>query len=454
MSRNDNALAHNPNDAERLKQDKKRKLIIFSTVIFVVCAALLFFYARSASEMANSLNQKTPVKSNVSPASKPASSTDGSGDDYMGSNTPAKLVIEKHEDAQKESAKAKGHSFIDSTNALKEKASKSTPPVPKKPKETKKEVVKKETPPSSKKEVKKEPPVKSDAQIRRENMARLLGVDSYYPSSDGLKKAAKKSIQTLHDQTEKLDHQEYKTVVSLKPSNDTKNSNSSNNPKKGKDGSNASGKDKKEKVDMTTMYASGGMVMCALKFEVKSDYKLPVFCDVIEPPLEVARIIGSFEMTERQDGVILRGNRMEIGDEAIKISAYAIDITTDLSPLFDNNYDSHFMERFLARASAAFAVPFIDFVANTSSAITDGTVIVDSPAVDSTKDRIIGGMASVAKEFIPDLRANSNIPPTITIPNDYIVGMVMTQPLRVPTKLVTGVRTDKPARPTTTFGKN
>lgn len=446
MSPNNNALAHNPNDAEKNAQDKKRKIIVFSMFTLIVAAACIYYYARTMVSSSEQLNQKPPVTSKVTPASK--SKNNGRGDDFINDSSPAKLVIQKHEDVQKAQAKANGQSFIDSTQALAEKANAHKKPAP----ATKKEVEKKE--PAKKKEDKKAvtskgtEKTKTDDQIRRENMAKLLTLNGAYPTSEKAAASARKSIQKLHADTKNIKHQEYTTIVPLvtQPIE--------SEPKKATKETASGSKTKKEKEPTVTAYVSGDMVMCSLKFQVKSDYKLPVFCDVVEPPLKAARIIGSFSMTERQDGVILKGNRMEIDGKPIKMSAYAVNITTDLSPLFDNNYESHFMKKFLARASAAFMLPFVDFVTGSSSTVSNGTVIVDNTTVESTTDRIVGGLGSVAKEFIPDLRANANIPPTITIPESYVVGMVFMQSLNVPESLLKNKNSNEPARPTTTFGRN
>ncbi|MCG9579580.1 hypothetical protein L1D14_25565 [Vibrio tubiashii] len=447
MSSNDDVLTHNPLDESRKKQDKKRAWIVFGVVFLVVSSAIAFFYARHATSMSETLQKPPPVVSKVTPASESKPSQKGT---YMSDNTPAKLIIGKHEDEQKATAKAKGYSFIDSTTALQEKAAKVKPQAATKT-EPQTEVVEQVN--TNKQQQKPKP--KSDDQIRRENMAKLMGVSSYYPSTESLKAEAKKEIVKFNSKIEKSlgSQNEYEITAPIEIAGvKTSDKQNSNEPL----ATPVSQKATKTppKVAKVKAYGLGDMVMCKLKFEVQSDFKLPFFCDVVEPPLKRARLVGRFEMTPRQNGVLLRGTQIEYGDEVLPIEAYGVNITEDLSPLFDNNLDTHFMERFLSRASAAFMLPFVDFVTATTTTITNGNVVVDNPAVKDTKDRVIGGLASVAKEFLPDLRKNANIPPTVTIPDGYIIGMVMTKPLFVPDGFIDTSKTNRPTRPTTTFGRN
>jgi hypothetical protein len=169
---------------------------------------------------------------------------------------------------------------------------------------------------------------------------------------------------------------------------------------------------------------------------INSDYKLDVFIDLYDEPLIGGRLRGQFERTEQQDGILLRVTQFQLHDYIVSVDGYAVDVTIDNSPLFDNDVDTHFFKRFLARASAAFVLPWIDFITATTTTINGDSVIIDNPTVDSTKDRIIGSIASVAKEFIPDLRKNANIPATVSVPMNYPVGIVFANPLYIPKGLI------------------
>lgn len=196
--------------------------------------------------------------------------------------------------------------------------------------------------------------------------------------------------------------------------------------------------------DMVRILDMGDKLTGLIVDAINSDYQLDVFIDLYDAPLNGARLRAQFQLTEQQDGILLKVNQLQFHDHIISVNGYAVDVTIDSSPLFDNEVDTHFVQRFLARASAAFIVPWIDFISATTTTINGDSVIIDNPSVDSTKDRIIGSIASVAKEFIPDLRKNANIPATVSVPKNYPVGVVFADALYVPKGLLDSDPTTNP----------
>ncbi|MGD8116856.1 hypothetical protein [Vibrio sp. TRT 29B02] len=455
----DNVQKHNPIDNSRAKSEKRKKIIIFLTVIVIVLAASAFFYARTAAKGSEQISSTPNVKSKVSHT--PASSSAASQTDVtLEDSSPAKLAITSHEENQKNSALKAGRTHIDSTSSLKDKAQKSNaekkPPQAKKVVEKQKEEEKATT---KKKEDQAKAKQSTPEEIRRQNVAKLLSLPSHFPVAATNKKIAEYELKLEKNYSELAPIKNEYTVsgdISNWIQRDTiESTNTTSKASLERTDSTVEGDTQplNKKPKQIKVAGSGDMVMCELRWEVNSDYNLPVFCDVVEPPLRPAIIVGAFEMTARQDGVLLRGNRIEFDDESVPINAYGVDIKTDTSPLFDNNYDSHFLERTLARTSAAFMVPFVDFVVDTTTTIADGSVVISTPAITKTKDKIIGGVANVAKEFLPDLRRNANLPPTITIPNRYVVGMVMVSPVYSSSKDLAERSKSEPARTTLTYAK-
>ncbi|CCO46800.1 exported hypothetical protein [Vibrio nigripulchritudo SOn1] len=456
-SNNNNVQKHNPIDSDKAKSEKKKKMIIWVVGLLALMAAVAYFYARTAVKGAEQLANSPAVSSEVS--KKPASETAASQSNItLEESSPARVAIAHHEENQKTQAKEAGRTHIDSTNSLKEKTEKAnakkTPPKAKKNKDNTPKTSKTDN--ASKNEPKRKEP--TPAEIRRKNMANLLKLPSYFPSSATGKKAEeyKTVLQKNYAELSAAGGtNEYTFTGKVEPRTtppSLKKDVKSSETQLATRSESTSNKTSDKKQAQVKVAGSGDMVMCELRWEVNSDYKLPVFCDVVEPPLRPAIIVGSFEMTARQDGILLRGKRLEFDDDSVSINAYGVDIKTDTSPLFDNNYDSHFVQRTLARASAAFMVPFIDFVVSSSTTITDGNVVVTNPSISGTKDRFIGGAASVAKEFLPDLRKNANLPPTITIPNRYVVGFVMVSPVYSSSQDLAERSKSEPARATITKG--
>ncbi len=188
----------------------------------------------------------------------------------------------------------------------------------------------------------------------------------------------------------------------------------------------------------------GDLATGTIKDAINSDFNLDVFIDLHDAPLTGTRLRASFEINQMQDGILLKVNQLQYKDHVQAVDGYAVDITIDNSPLFDNDVDTHFVKRFLARASAAAVLPWIDFVTATTTTITGDNIITDNPIVENTTDRIIGSLGSVAKEFIPDLRKNANLPPTVSVPKNWPVGVVFVNPLYLPKGLFDEDETTNP----------
>lgn len=427
--------------SDKNKRQKRKNILIAGIIIFVFVTAMIYTYAKFVSTSSKQLAMgPSPVKSAISkPASASESGSSRKKDSApLSANSPARLTITAHENEQKTQAIESGRSHIDSANALRDKkktvaVEKAQPPKPK-------------NAGSQKNSNAQPPPVqKTKAQIRRENLASLFSADASMPTIyKKLKLEVNQEVSEFYRTSVLKPELPTYTLTNLQEEvtpDDVVNVSSVAPPLPSSSQSPTSPTESDKGI---MVYNVGENVVAEIRWKLVSDYNLPVFFDVIEPPLLKATFVGKFIMTPQQDGIVLKVNTLHYQGQQIPVNGYATDVKLDSSPLFDNNFDGHYTRRFLARASAAFMLPFIDFVANTSTTVTDGSVVVSNMGIDDTKDRIIGGMAGVAKEFLPDLRANSNIPPTITIPDGYVVGIVMVDPVYLPTELFDGDETTMP----------
>ncbi|MDN3661067.1 hypothetical protein [Vibrio agarivorans] len=436
-------------DRTSKKTQNRRAIIIGVVICLLVLAFIAYKYASMISHQPETIDQANTKRSRYS--QQPASLSTPKADEktLIQEDSPAARVADAQEQRAKEEAQELGKSHMDSTNAIQEKTERieaefQYPPLPDKPTKVAVQVAQGNS--------------KGQATTRDQllinNISKLLMPNPALPKQPdftALIQASNQEIDSLprvrsaygsaasqvtyygyvEDQAvndEGASDYQTNNRARLGIANDTNPSpaHASRNPTA----------ETEDEEPMVRVLNLGDMLMTELRWQIVSDYRLPVFFDVVEPPLKAMVLQGNFEITPRQDGVLLRVTQFQMGDLIQPINGYGVNITTDLTPLFDHDVDTHFAERFLSRASAAFMTPFLGFVKATTTTIENGNVIISDDPVTGTKDRIIGGLASVAEEFLPDLRKNANIQPTITIPNGYPVGIVFTQTLSLPESLL------------------
>ncbi|HFQ5128684.1 TPA: hypothetical protein ACGUU0_003170 [Vibrio vulnificus] len=433
-------MSNTPLDTATKKAKSRKNYIVASVMVFLALVIMAYIYARAVVKGPETLrnNGRTPTSTITQPASTPKS-TSKEDPISLGNDAPAKRVAEQQERIAKDDAKSKGESHIDSTASIKEKtavytAASTAPKLPE--------------PPKPKVTTKASSDTKAPEQTREQIIANRISVlfapnpalppTPNYTSKVTARNSRIDKIEIATPAYEKASSQlnsgnENNDTGAITP-NRPRSTASINQAKHVTEQSNV--KDKPEEKQKLLVFSLGQMVLTELRWQVVSDYNLPVFFDVVEPPYKKMVFMGNFEMTPRQDGVLLRVSSLQLGDEVHPISGYGVNISTDLQPLFDDDVDTHFMERFLARASTAFIAPWIDFVGGSTTTVDGGTTIIVKDPITATKDRVMGGIANVAHEFLPDLRKNANIPPTVKIPDGHPVGIVFTSQIYLPKALL------------------
>lgn len=426
------------------KKTVRKKQIVTATITFMVlCALFVYIYARSMNNASEALQSKPPT---ASKSTQPASQVDKDKGDtqLLSSDAPAKRVADAQEQEAKEEALKTGTSHVNSTVSIKEKTERyeqrqTPPPLPKPP--TRKQVQQAKQAQTTK---------MTQQQLLTKRVQDLLMPNPAFPPPPNYSQVVATKMAEIDaiafdspnftnsavDQITTFTSQPANTLPDGSPSQIYDGVNGRPTRQAPSNGASNTQPNGKPQEKMVKVVGSGDMLLTELKYQVVSDFNVPVFFDVVEPPLQKMRFIGNFQMTQNQEGVLLRVNRYEMGDHSGTVDGYGLEIGADLSPLFDSNVDTHFSRRFLARASSAFVLPFLDFVKATTTTITNGNVVISQDPVTSTKDRVIGGIANVASEFLPDLRKNANIPPTVTIPANTPVGIVFATPLSLPEKLL------------------
>ncbi|MEI8659210.1 TrbI/VirB10 family protein [Vibrio sp. Hal054] len=425
---------------DQSKQQKRKNYLIIGVVVLVGLGALGAAYARFAYLSSQQLKQesKPAVKSDINAVTANASAANKTDTEKpLDDNSAAKKSINEKEKQVKEEAEELGKSHIDSTTALKDKAERYQKML---------ETQNKDKPPTTSSvaasNTSKNNNSKQPVQMTREEKiaakTALLFNDSV-PKFDTADVAKKTHAEWVAEKASN----EYSTIVIEAIQEEKVRQNASSTAAlDSRETSSARSRSPEKMDDRVLIWDMGETVLTELHWKLVSDYSLPVFFDVVQPPMIGARFTGNFEMTENQDGILLHITTLDYQGEAVQVEGYGIDIKMDTSPLFDNNYDSHFWTRFGARASAAFMIPFADYVTDQSTVVSDG-VVTSTSAVKGLGNQVLGGIANVATEFLPDLQKYSNIPPTITIPEGYSVGVILAKPVYLSEKTIVNGDTRK-----------
>lgn len=436
-----NPLDASDNSITNAKKIKRRNKYIIGFVLFLaISIALLAAYIQSVEKMAELSKSRPPSNKQSTVDTSSASLAKQKNEHKKTPDSPTMLSVKQDEKLAKDAATINGVSHINNTDVLSDKgevkidansASKNEPVDETNVVEAK---TTKEVQPKSE----EQKPKLSRSEIVKRNLNKLFAgeLPSHYPQAINVtnyvqnfeNKYTTGATENLISLEDLIMKNEFVTTVkedNLKKIQDElamKDSSQSNN-------ADVEDENNPELVRVINM---GDIAVGQIKEAINSDFNLDVFIDLQDAPLKNARIRASFQLTDAQDGIVLKANQIQVGDHVQAIDGYAVDVTIDNSPLFDNDVDTHFVKKFAARASAAFIVPWIDFITATTTTITGDTIVIDNPTVDSTKDRMIGSLASVAKEFIPDLRKNANIPSTVSVPKNYPVGVVFADALYLP----------------------
>ncbi|ACH64814.1 hypothetical protein ACTFQF_00865 [Aliivibrio fischeri] len=431
------------------KKLQRRRMIVGSIVIFIVSIGSIAAYIQT-SKSAQLLNERQRTKNARSDVSTSAASmTKSSSKDVKPSTSPSVVAANDAQELEKAEAIKNGTSHIDNSSALS-----STPeqkvdfdPASKKQETPKKEEINKK-PESTKAEVKAETkPVEEKKPTRKEivnsNMAKLFKseVKSYHPTAFNTTAyvsnfESKYTIGTSLSIIPEGDVGLHKNphVLSIKEEKLAKEQAKAEEIEKNKVAleNNKSNDDKAVTEDMVRILNMGDKAVGQITEAINSDYGLDVFIDLYDPPLTGVRVRAQFELNPYQDGILLKVTELQFKDYRQSITGYAVDILQGSKPLFDNEVDTHFAERFWARGSAAFIAPWLDFVTASSTTVVNDGVVIETPNVVGTVDRIVGSLASVAKEFLPDLQKRADIPPTVSVPMNYPAAVVFSEPLYLP----------------------
>lgn len=434
MSQNDMQSGDSLFQKNRKAKKNRNKWIATIFIGLFVGVAVILTYINSsnkAAELAKNQKTSTPVK-----AKHGASQVEGRAQAIDTDGTPTQRIVKQVDDAKRETAKSKGSSFIDSSKVLEAKARaevKRTAAVEQVQEEQAVETKQKAETTEAK------PPELTRDQLLAIKVRELMQPVQYLRGTEpspALAKIADDFQSKYANMAEKNYIRHGQTVVSENPhyvassaDQAPDSTDSTNTTAQQGDAAMKTAATQKDQVRVLDM---GEMTIGEITQGINSDHAVDVFIDITQPPLQSVRLRAKFELDQWGEGLLLRINRLQMGDHSQSVNGYAMNVDVDMTPVFAHDVDKHYFQRYAARASAAFITPWIDFVSATTTTISNGTVIIEDNGVKDAKDRMIGGAASVAKEFLPELSKYSNRPYTIKVPRHTRVGVVFSEPLYMP----------------------
>ncbi|ENI4488040.1 hypothetical protein ABXZ88_003924 [Vibrio fluvialis] len=435
---------------------KRNKIILLTVIVLVVGIAIILAFVNSMKASQKALQQanQTQTASEVSQGAA-AATTAKTQDNRLAESAPALLDAEVTQSKEKQKAKEMGVSHVDSTDVLSgdtgkqvvSTAASTVAPdvVPEvdavKPVDNTKD---------QKQQGEARKPTKEE--LLTANFAKMMKQQPYYPPEFDTKTITDsffKKYDGLDEQKIAITSAAAQENPYFKSKNESVPPSTTNESGDNRMASNNRNADAKTQQQVTSdknnsgesndirILDMGEMTTGEIKRAINSDYKVDVYINLAEVPLQMAILRAKFEFTEQKDGLLLRVTQIQIGDYLKPVDGYVVNIGTTGEPMFDQDVDTHFFKRFAARASAAFVAPWIDWSVGSTTTVVNGSVVTEIPTVTDTVDRVLGGIGAVAKEFLPDLQKNANLQPTIRVPANTPVGVVFSDPLYLPEGMFT-----------------
>ena len=166
----------------------------------------------------------------------------------------------------------------------------------------------------------------------------------------------------------------------------------------------------------------GDMLVGYLDTGINSKTPSPIRVYVTDGPLRGARLVGDFDV--RGERVVAQMNQITFEDWTAPIDAVLVDADLKVTSL-QTDINRHLMYRYGSLFLAGFARGARDVLEHdgTESFVSDG-VVVQGRADRTTKGYVLGGLGGIADVMIDNLANNFDTPPTITVPEGELVGIM------------------------------
>ena len=160
---------------------------------------------------------------------------------------------------------------------------------------------------------------------------------------------------------------------------------------------------------------AGTIIPAVLLTSVNSDVPGPVVAQIVSGPLNGARLLGSFQATEKH--VVLQFNTISMPgqNKSFGISAYAVN--DNLGVGLATDVDNHYLRRYGMLLAAGFLEGYSNAVARTGTRtnITDGgSVIVTQDELDTEQIRKVA-LGEAGSSVASEIAQQTSVRPTVKV---------------------------------------
>jgi len=173
---------------------------------------------------------------------------------------------------------------------------------------------------------------------------------------------------------------------------------------------------------------AGDILYASMITEANSDVPGPILAQILSGPLKDGRLIGSFQVSE--DYLIISFKTLSIHGHSYAVDAIALDPNTTLGGVATET-DQRYFSRLVLPAAAAFVSQFGQAIsqAGTTTSISNGTVVVTQPSVD-TRQALYGGAGQAASQVSQFASAAGNqVKPLVRVASNTPIGIFFTSPV-------------------------
>lgn len=187
------------------------------------------------------------------------------------------------------------------------------------------------------------------------------------------------------------------------------------------------------------MIKTGDILFAVVDTSVNSDEPSPILATVVAGRFKGAKLIGSFNLPNNANKMIITFNTMSVpgADRSTSISAVAIDTDTARTAL-SSDTNHHYLSRYGSLFAASFLQGFGNAFQSANTTITiggttagPGTTTISNGINRSALENAVIGLATVGQNWAQVAQKNVNRPITVQVFSGTSIGVLFTQDLTV-----------------------
>jgi len=184
---------------------------------------------------------------------------------------------------------------------------------------------------------------------------------------------------------------------------------------------------------------TGDILFAVVDTSVNSDEPSPILATVVAGRFKGAKLIGSFNLPNNANKMIITFNTMSVpgADRSTSISAVAIDTDTARTAL-SSDTNHHYLSRYGSLFAASFLQGFGNAFQSANTTITiggttagPGTTTISNGINRSALENAVIGLATVGQNWAQVAQKNVNRPITVQVFSGTSIGVLFTQDLTV-----------------------